>query len=160
MGFSFSYDKRKVKQALRYHFLWQKEIRIMLLVIILFDIVSAILYFSGKIQPQPFILGSLIWFFFILSIWFFLPENIYRKSPTFKEKYNLSFNSQGITVQTERGGADWQWHNFIKYAESPDFFHLYFSAKSFFLIPKEGMDGEMINTIRKLMKQNIGTTGK
>lgn len=158
MSFSFSYDKRKVKQALRYHFLWQKEIRIMLLVIILFDIISAVLYYSGKIQPQPFILGSLIWFFFIISVWFFLPDNIYRKSPTFKERYQVSFSNQGIAVQTDQGRADWPWRDFIKYAESPDFFHLYFSAKSFFLIPKDGMDGELINNIRRLMKEQIKTS--
>ena len=157
MTFPFSYNKQKVIRALRYHFIWQKEIRIMLIVIILFDIISAVLYYTGKIQPQPFMLGSVIWFFFIISIWFFLPNNIYRKSATFKEKYIITFKNSGILLETERGGAERQWYDIIKYAESPDFFHLYFSSKSFFLVPKDEISSEMISTLRSLLKNNIKT---
>ena len=60
MRISFSYDKKKVLQALRYHFIWQPEIReLFLILVIVFDIVSAILYMTGKIRPEPFLLGSL-----------------------------------------------------------------------------------------------------
>jgi len=52
MRFSFSYNKGKVLQALRYHFIAQFEIRILFIVIILFDIISAVFYFSGKIRPD------------------------------------------------------------------------------------------------------------
>jgi len=39
--------------------------------------------------------------------------------------------------------------------ESPHFFHLYFNAKSFFLIPKEGMEDENKKQIRELFKLHI-----
>ena len=44
MHFSFSYNKKKVLQALRYHFMAQSEIRVLFIVIILFDLVCAIFY--------------------------------------------------------------------------------------------------------------------
>lgn len=155
MRFPFSYDKSKVLQALRYHFIWQQEIKIMLIVIIVFDIISAILYYSGKIRPEPFMLGSVIWLFFIVTIWYLLPNNIFRKSTTFKEKYIISFSGVGVHLETEKGAGQWQWKDFNKYAESPHFFHLYFSQKSFFLVPKDGINADMITGIRSLLKENI-----
>ncbi len=80
MRFKFTYNKKKVLQALRYHFIWQPEIRILLILIIVFDITSAILYIIGKIHPEPFLLGSFIWLISIVSFWFILPNTIY-KSP-------------------------------------------------------------------------------
>ena len=127
----------------------------MLLCIILFDIISAVLYYTGKIQPQPFMLGSLIWFFFIISIWFFLPNNIFSKSVAFKENYIITFKNSGILLETERGGLEWQWIDIVKYAESPNFFHLYFSSKSFFLVPKNEISIDMESSIRSLLKNNI-----
>ena len=65
MQLHFEYDKKKVLQALRYHFVWQSEIRILLILVIVFDIVSAILYMIGKVRPEPFLLGSFIWLLYI-----------------------------------------------------------------------------------------------
>ena len=64
MRISFSYDKKKVLQALRYHFIWQPEIRVILILVIVFDIVSAILYMTGKIRPEPFCLDPSFGLFF------------------------------------------------------------------------------------------------
>ena len=61
----FSYDKKKVLQALRYHFILQAEIRILLIMVIIFDIISAVLYMIGKVRAEPFLLGSFIWLIFM-----------------------------------------------------------------------------------------------
>ena len=92
MRFSFSYTKNKVLQALRYHFLAQSEIRVMFIVIIIFDLISAILYFNGKIRPEPFLIGAFVWFVFILSFWFFMPYIVYKRSATFREVLRLPFS--------------------------------------------------------------------
>src|SRR5678809_734847 len=91
MHFSFSYNKKKVLQALRYHFIAQKEIRFLFIIIILFDLVSAIFYFSGKIRPEPFLIGAMIWFFFILSFWILMPYAVYKRSITFREAFTIYF---------------------------------------------------------------------
>ena len=157
MQLSFSYDKRKVLQALRYHFIWQPEIRILLILVIVFDIVSAVLYMIGKIRPEPFLLGSFIWLMFIVSFWFILPTSIYKKSATFKDNFIIDFENAAVTLQNDKGYVQWEWAKFVKFIESPNFFHLYFSAKSFFLLPKDNMDDDFRHDLRTLLHEKIIT---
>ena len=108
MHFSFSYNKKTVLQALRYHFIAQKEIRILFIVIILFDIISGVLYFSGKIRPEPFLLGALIWFFFLISFWFLMPGVVYKRSATFKESFIIYFQPSYIALENNKGRVEWE----------------------------------------------------
>src|SRR4051812_11361243 len=155
MHFSFSYNKKKVLQALRYHFIAQREIRILFIVIILFDLVSGILYFSGKIRPDPFLLGSVIWFFFLISFWFLMPGLVYKRSQTFRQKFTIYFQPSYIALENNKGRVEWQWNRFTRYFESPYFFHLYFSAKSFFLVPKNNLSVDEVFEIRNLLKNHV-----
>jgi len=155
MRFSFSYNKGKVLQALRYHFIAQFEIRILFIVIILFDIISAVFYFSGRIRPEPFLLGSVIWFVFILSFWFFMPYAVYKKSTTFREAFTISFQPSYVSLENPNGRVEWEWNRFMKYFESPNFFHLYFSAKAFFLVPKDGLTSDTQHELRVLLSSRI-----
>jgi len=59
MEFSFSYDKKKVIQALRLHFIAQREIKIMMILVNVFAILSAILFYQKIIRPEPFYLELL-----------------------------------------------------------------------------------------------------
>ncbi|HWB28505.1 MAG TPA: YcxB family protein [Chitinophagaceae bacterium] len=155
MQVHFTYDKKKVYQALRYHFLWQPEMRILLSLIIVFDVVTAILYFIGKIRPEPFLLGSCIWLVTIILFWYVMPGIIYRKNDTFRDKFVMDFNDTRVFLENSRGYAEWPWDKFTKFAESPHFFHLYFSPKSFFIIPKDNMSDEFKFDLRILMNDKI-----
>ncbi|MEI6087581.1 MAG: YcxB family protein [Bacteroidota bacterium] len=155
MQLSFSYQKPRVIQALRYHFVQSPEIRVMLILVNVFAIVSAILFYTNKIRPEPFFLGSLIWMGLMASFWYFLPNNIYKKAETFKDKFIIRFNDVAVVLENERGEVVWQWDKFSKYFESPHFFHLYFDAKSFFLVPKENMGEEFTHELRGLLKVKI-----
>jgi len=155
MHFSFSYDKKKVLQALRYHFIAQKEIRLLFIVIIVFDIISAILYFSGKIRPEPFLLGAFIWFFFLVSFWFVMPGLVYKRSVTFREVFTIYFQPSYIALENNKGRVEWEWHRFTRYFESPYFFHLYFSTKSFFLVPKDGLSKDEQVEVRGLLNNKV-----
>ena len=156
MQYSFKYEKGKVLQALRYHFIWQTEIRILLILVIVFDIASAILYIMGKIRPEPFLLGSFIWLVFIVSFWFVLPNNIYKKSATFKDNFIVDFGNSFIILKNEKGQVEWEWSQFIKFFESPHFFHIYFSSKSFFLLPKDNMNDDLRHNLRILLSEKVG----
>ena len=127
MHFSFSYNKKNVLPALRCHFISQKEIQILFIVIILFDIISGILYFSGKIRPEPFLLGALIWFFFLISFWYLMPGLVYKRSATFRESFTIHFQPSYIALENNKGRVEWEWYRFSNYFETPYFFHLYFS---------------------------------
>lgn len=155
ISFSFSYDKKKVIQALRFHFIWQTDIKITLIVILVFDVLSAVLYFTGIIRPEPFLLGSIVWLFFIISCWFILPWSIYKRAATFQEHFSISFSNQQVILENNRGGMHWEWHQFLKFYESPEFFHLYFTSKSFFLIPKGHVKPDELPELRKMINRNI-----
>lgn len=151
----FYYDKRKVLQALRYHFITRKEIRIMLIVVNVFAIISAAFYFLHKISPLAFLVSSVLWFTLMIAFWFILPGMIYKKAETFKDHFNVSLQDQHLFLENERGSKSWPWKAFTSLIESPHFFHLYFDSRSFFLIPKEAFEEEQLNDARKFLSSRI-----
>jgi hypothetical protein len=155
MQFSVSYNKKKVIQGLRYHFITRREIRLVLILVNIFAITSAVLFYTKRIRPEPFLLSSVVWIFFMVSFWFLLPHLIYRRSETFKDKFTIFILDRQVRLQNVRGHVDWNWDRFTHYFESPNFFHLYFSSKSFFLLPKDNMPPEMVNDLRTIFGTHI-----
>jgi hypothetical protein len=155
MQLSFSYNKAKVIQALRYHFVQRPEIRLMLVLVNVFAIIAAILFYAKKIRPEPFLLGSLVWMFLMAAFWYFLPNSIYKKSATFQDQFIMNLNETAVVIETERGEVVWDWRKFTNFFESPHFFHLYFDTKSFFLVPKENISTELQHELRGLLNRNI-----
>jgi len=155
MQLSFTYNKAKVIQALRYHFVQRPEIRLILLLVNVFAIVAAFLFYSKKIRPEPFLLGSLVWMFLMAAFWYFLPNSIYKKSATFQDQFIINLNETAVFIETERGEVGWEWQKFTRFFESPHFFHLYFDTKSFFLVPKENISIELQHELRGLLNRNI-----
>ena len=155
MQFSVTYNKKKVIQGLRYHFITRSEIRILLILVNIFAITSAVLFYTKRIRPEPFLLSSVIWIFLMISFWFLLPHLIYRRAQTFKDNFTIFILDRQVRLQNNRGYVEWNWNKFTHYFESPNFFHLYFSTKSFFLLPKDGMTSETINDLRTIFSTHI-----
>jgi len=156
MTIQFGYDKRQVLDGLRGHFFGRPEIKTLIIIINVFAILSAALFYFKKIQALPFILFSFLWFFLWISIRRLLPLSIYNRSVTFQDTFTLSLNDEGIFLETKKGSQRWKWETFSGFKESVYFFHLYFSARSFFMIPKDSFkDITDIQTARKLMKERI-----
>lgn len=156
MTISFSYDKKQVLQALRYHFLNRIEIRILLILVNVFAIGTAVLLYFRVIQPFSFLIFSIMWFVLMLVVWRILPQSIYRRSHTFKDHFSMDFNEENVTLITENGQKAWPWNVFSKFIESPYFFHLYFDARSFFLVPTDAFrDIEEKQEARRLLKSKI-----
>ncbi len=156
MKFSFTYDKKKVIQGLRYHFISRNEIRILIVLVNIFAIMAAVLLAFKKISPQPFLLSSLLWFFLMIAFWYILPYTIYKRAATFKESFTIIFFERYIRLENARGYVDWNWSDFSHFLESPNFFHLYLSSKAFFLIPKDGMTPEYVADVRRILTSKIG----
>jgi hypothetical protein len=157
MTISFGYDKKHVIQALRYHFISRKEIKLMLIMVNVFAILSLALYFFKKITPLAFLVGSFLWIVLMTSFWFILPYLVYKRAVTFQHQFSMDFSDAGFTLRHERGSREWEWNKVKTFLESPHFFHLYFDARSFFLVPKEGCrDAEEVNELRQLIKRNVG----
>lgn len=155
------YNKAKVLQALRYHFISRPEVKVLIVLVNVFALVSAALFYLHKISPLAFMIGSLLWFFIMLAFWFYLPRLIYKKSATFKEKIDMGFHDKLINLSTGQGSVDWPYNKFVYFIESPYFFHLYINERSFFLIPKEACNEETdTNEVRQLLTEKIGRKAK
>lgn len=149
----FDYNKPRVLQALRYHFISRREIMILIILVNVFAIMSAVLYFMHKVTPVAFVMASGLWFILMISLWFALPFIIYRKSATFKNRFRVDFGESEMAIETERGSRSWPWSSFVYYKETPHFFHLYFDPRTFFLIPKGAFDD--VTEARKILRKKI-----
>lgn len=156
----FNYSKPKVLQALRYHFISRREIKFMIILVNVFAILSAALYFFKKVSPLAFLVSSTLWFILMISFWFILPIIIYRRSSTFKDRFKVSFEDQHMFIENERGSRSWPWSAFSTTMESPHFFHLYFDSRSFLIIPKDAFEPDKIHDVRVFLKEKIGTSPK
>ena len=156
MTVSFTYNKKQVLQALRYHFLSKKEIKVMIFLVNVFALLSAILFYFRKILPLAFLVGSFLWFTLMIVFWFVLPEMVYRRAATFRDHFTMRFEETDFTVGNERGSRSWPWNALSTFLETPYFFHLYFDNRSFFLVPKNGFaNDEEIFQMRQLLKEKI-----
>ncbi len=151
----FTYDKPKVIQALRYHFITRREIKIMIILVNVFAILSAGLFFFKKISPLAFLVSSILWFTLMIAFWFILPYSIYRKASTFKDGFKVSLEDQHLFLENDRGSKSWPWPAFRSLIESPHFFHLYFDSRSFFLIPKSAFPGNDLHDARNFLGTKI-----
>jgi hypothetical protein len=87
--------------------------------------------------------------------WYLLPMTIYRRAATFKDSFRAMFNVNGFGIENQRGSRSWEWKDFTDWMETPNFFHLYFNSRSFFIVPKEAFAGDEEHTARKWMKEYI-----
>lgn len=156
MTISFSYDKKQVIQALRYHFLSKREIRVMIILVNVFALASAALFYFRKILPFAFMVGSFLWFSLMISFWFILPGIVYRRATTFQDHFTMHFDESSFSVGNDRGSRSWPWNALSNFVETPYFFHLYFDNRSFFLVPKDAFaNNDQVYELRHLMKEKI-----
>jgi len=157
MTVQFGYDKKQVIQALRYHFLMRQEIKVLLVLINVFAITSAVLFAMKKIQAISFLIFSFLWFCLMLVIWRILPGSIYRRSLTFQDQFIMHFEEENVVLETAKGSKGWPWKKFSYFVESPYFFHLYFDARSFFLVPKDSFKTITdLQSAREMLREKIG----
>lgn len=156
MTIYFGYQKAQVMQALRYHFISRREIKIMIILVNVFAIASIVLYLTKVVQPLAFLMGSFLWVVLMVSFWFILPMMVYRKAQTFKHEFSMTFEDDGFMLAHEKGSKSWPWTALKNYLETPHFFHLYFDSRSFFLVPKSGCkDLEEVQELRKVIQSKV-----
>ena len=115
MQHSFSYEKNKVIQGVRYHFVQDRAIKLLVILINVFAVVSAVLFYSKKIRPEPFLLGSVLWLIMMVTFWYIMPHSIYKKAATFKDSFTILFTDMQVSLSNERGTVNWDWQKFSKF---------------------------------------------
>lgn len=157
MTIHVNYEKSKVLQALRYHFISRAEIKVLLILVNVFAILAAILLALKLIHPMPFLISSVLWFVLMITFWYLLPRLVYKRSATFKEEIDISLREKDILLETGKGYTNWAYNKFKYFIETPHFFHLYINDKSFFLLPKDACVGEAdIPSVREVLLNKIG----
>lgn len=151
----FSYNKQKVIQALRFHFITRREIKVMIILVNVFTVVSVILFFMKRISPNAFLISSFLWFSIMIAFWFVLPYSIYRNATTFKDSFRVNLEQSHLYLENTQGSKSWTWQQFSTFMESPNFFHLYLNSRSFFLIPKDAFIKDQLHDVRVLLKSKI-----
>jgi hypothetical protein len=157
MEIEVSYRKPQVLQALRYHFIKKPEIRLMMILVNVFALLSAGLFAFKVISPLPFLMSSVLWMVMMVAFWIWLPALIYSRSKTFRDHFSVRLGEDHMFIETEKGRKSWAWREFTNFIETPGFFHLYFDSRSFFLLPKDGFQRpEDIQEARRIMREHIG----
>jgi hypothetical protein len=156
MEIHVSYKKTQVLQALRYHFISKREIKLMMILVNVFALLSAGLFFFKLINALPFLMSSVLWMAMMFAFWIWLPYIIYKRSKTFQDSFTVILEEDHLFINTEKGQKSWAWREFSNFMETPGFFHLYFDAKSFLLLPKDVFkDDNQIASTRHLLQDKI-----
>lgn len=156
MRLKITYKKPQVLQALRYHFISRREIKLMMILVNVFALLAAGLFFFKLITPLPFLMSSVLWLSMMAAFWIWLPMLVYRRSRTFKDSFFVTVDENHLTIETENTNKVWAWREFSSLIETPGFFHLYFDSRSFFLIPKDAFESsDDIHQARQMMRNKI-----
>ena len=128
----------------------------MIILVNVFALASAALFYFKQILPLAFIVGSFLWFALMISFWFILPGMVYRRAATFRDHFTMHFDENSFSVANERGSRSWPWNALSNFLETPYFFHLYFDSRSFFLVPKSAFaNSDEVYKLRHLMKDKV-----
>jgi hypothetical protein len=152
----FGFNKSKVIQALRYHFISRREIRYLLIFVNLFALASAGLFYWKKVTPLAFLMASALWVMLMIIFWFIMPFLVYKRTRMFRNQFRALVDEAGLELMTEEGKNRWAWERFNAWTESPHFFHFYFSERSFFILPKEAFPVEKWEEVRSICRLRIG----
>lgn len=127
----------------------------MIILVNVFAIVSAALFYFKKIHPLSFLISSVLWFMLMIAYWFLLPRMIYKRTATFRDRFRATLDEQGLALENESGSRRWNWKEFSDIMETPHFYHLYFDPRSFFIIPKDAFNGDEVHAARKLLQEKV-----
>ena len=128
----------------------------MIILVNVFALFAAVMFSIKLISPLPFLMSSVLWISMMISFWIWLPSLIYKKSKTFQDQFQVSIEEQHFYIETAGSTKSWAWREFDRYYETPGFFHLYFDAKSFFLVPKDAFGAEEeVERARTIFRNNI-----
>ena len=147
-------------QALRYHFISRLEIRLLIIAVNVFAIGSVVLYALGRVTPFAFLLSSCLWLVLMIALWWLLPWLVYRQTRAFQREFEMTFDTNGFELLHEGKGNGWRWTSLARWRETPFFFHLYFDARSFWLVPKDALIDDDRIQLREWLRDFVSVGSK
>lgn len=156
LEFQVEYRKGEVLQALRYHFIRKPEIRVMVILVNVFALLSVVLFAVGLASALPFLTGTGLWLFLMAAVWVGMPLAVYRRNRTFRDRFTVRMGDTHLFIVTERGSRTWAWREFSHHYETPGFIHLCFGGSGFLLLPKGCMSGTgTVSEVRRIIGARV-----
>ena len=112
------------------------------------------LIFTGRPFGGALVLGGLL---FLIMQRLRIASSV-RAFARDHEKYrNLQaeISEDGLRVITDIGQRSWKWLELKQALESENLFMIYLDDKSFFAIPKRGMNTQQVSELRELMRSHL-----
>lgn len=156
MDIFFHYEKSDVLQALRFHFIQRREIRMFRGILVVLGL-FALLSFSLHLIGAPLLVALLLMLVLLAVVfWFVLPLAIYAKTRTFQDNIRLAHNSDGLLIGTQYSERQLPWKGILRVIETKDFILLYRDYKSFFLVPARAFkDSQQRSEFIRLLQSHI-----
>lgn len=153
MDLNFQYEKADVLQALRFHFMRRKEIKVFRVILIWLGLLALLAFSLRFIEGSELLALILMLIVLAVVFWYVLPLSIYAKTKTFQDSIRLVPTHEGLTIRTQFADRQLPWRGIQEVVETKDFFLLYRNTQSFFLVPGRAFkDSEQRQVFRDLLR--------
>jgi hypothetical protein len=82
----------------------------------------------------------------------------FRGSPSAEGEFRLSFDDNGLQLQSPHGGGTVKWSALVGWIDSPDLFLVLASSRIYYLFPKRAFTPEQLAEFRDLLARKIPQT--
>jgi len=153
MTFTYTISKKDYTQAMRHHY--RNMLYTFLFSLLMLGFIG---YMIAKNSAQGYtFINALSWFFAgiffvylfsILKLWLSLGKN-YLKVLQLHGELTSTLYDDAFFQKGDFGETRYKWHAFAKLAETEELMLLYTSVSTFFILPKQAMDEEMMAFVRE-----------
>lgn len=149
----FRYTLDEYLKAYRLHYMELKRVKraIMLAVTLLFLGIGLCLLFGYSFLRSLPIYASIILSGILLSEYFSAPNKSFHRDPRLKEEHTMTFSDEKIVFEVRNMTASLKWKQYFRYAESPDFYLLYYGQEAFLILPKAAFTPPQHKYFKKIL---------
>ena len=156
----FRYDSQEYEEAMRLHFSTVIKLKrdIIIGFLLLIFGLFCLYYFEYSFIWILDIFLSIVLLLISFSAYYIIPKLAFNRDPKLKDEYNLIFNDDEISFNTDKLNSKLEWKIYDKVLENTKFFLIYWGKYTFTVIPKRVFqDQSEINNFRDLLKQKISS---
>jgi hypothetical protein len=102
-------------------------VKVMVIAVNVFAILSAALFYFKKISPYAFLMSSSLWFIMMILYWFLMPILVTQATQAFKDRFRAILGEEEFAIEMREGRAGGHGRNSVTGWKAP-IFSLYLTA--------------------------------
>jgi hypothetical protein len=160
---SFRYSEQDIVRAMRAHVASRLRLKLDIAVVVVTALLAVYLWQSPDLYwYSRGLVGVLVVFVLILVAAFsVIPVMLFRREPTYRDDYSLTFSSESIHFCTIHIDSQLQWSMYSRALIDAHSFVLYYGSRSFSVIPKRVFEtAEQQAAFEKLISEKIPEISK